>query len=165
MKKYVFPTLDPLYPYSIQASIINKTSWCFIWLQHIKIKKSYRGRNFEFWFFPKILPIFHSKDVQIWKNKLFEIFNFQKWNKISKFWLLHDFRIIEVSRDKFSYLLFPSFLHMLYIYLSWFQKAHLSPNSHHYWFYEHLTVVHWSKKWPKDWSKSVLTRILKKVTF
>ena len=80
---------------------------------------------------------------------------FQKWNKISKFQLLHDFRIIEVSRDKFSYLLFPSFLHMLYIYLSWFQKAHLSPNSRHYWFYEHLTVVHWSKKWPKNWSKKV----------
>ena len=68
-----------------------------------------------------------------------------------------------MSRDKFSYLLFPSFLHMLYTYLSWFQKAHLSPNSRHYWFYEHLTVVHWSKKWAKNWSKnSVLTKIWKK---
>ena len=55
----------------IQASIINKNCWFLFQLQDLDIKKSCRSRIFEFLIFFKILPLFVSKNSQIWKTLTF----------------------------------------------------------------------------------------------
>ena len=81
---------------SIQASImLIKMCWCLVWLHHIKVKKSYRDRIFEFWFFLRFCLLFNLKMARFKKNKLFEISK----AKISK--MKQNIKILAFTR--FSY--------------------------------------------------------------